>query len=104
MAELERIATVREPRRRGAVHEPPATLRVDLLAEVAGILIGTAPDSHPEQNLIAADLLREAGAPEDVIQQWIPVGRGRAEGGGAPFSRVDPVRPSPAKKPDRPAS
>ncbi|MBO2463997.1 hypothetical protein [Actinomadura violacea] len=104
VAELERIATVRERRQPSAVHEPPATLRADLLAEVAGILIGAAPDSYPEQNLIAADLLREAGAPEDIIQRWIPVGRERREGGGAPFSKAAPARPPTARKPDRPAS
>ncbi|TYK45138.1 hypothetical protein [Actinomadura decatromicini] len=91
VAELREIATVRAKPRRGSLHPPAEEFRVDLLGEVAGILIGFAPDSHPEHHLIAADLLREAGADEDVVQQWIPVGRERREGGGPAFSRAESI-------------
>lgn len=87
VAELREIATVTEKPRRGSMHQPAAILRADLLAETAGILIGFAPDDHPEHHHIAADLLRDAGADEDLVQQWVPVGRKRREGGGPAFSR-----------------
>lgn len=91
VAELRDIATVTEKTRHGSVHQPRSTLRTDLLAEIAGTLIGFAPDDHPQHNLIAADLLREAGADEEVVQQWVPVGRKRREGGGPAFSAAEPI-------------
>lgn len=82
------------PAREAAIRElqeiaaaaPPAK-RAALLAEVAGILLGAAThQSHPEQKQIAAELLREAGADETLIPQWVEVGRERAAPVGPPFS------------------
>ncbi|MDL4812834.1 hypothetical protein [Actinomadura opuntiae] len=53
LLELRQVATEQVKRRRP--HPPAERIRPDLLAEVAGLLIGTAPDSHPKQNAIAAD-------------------------------------------------
>ncbi|MCQ0012730.1 hypothetical protein [Actinomadura madurae] len=79
VAELREIATVRPKPRCGALHEPAATLRADLLAEVAGILLGTAPPDHPEAHRGAAELLVEAGADRGLLDHWIGVGRARAQ-------------------------
>jgi hypothetical protein len=87
VAELRDIATVTEEPKCGSLHQPRSEVRTDLLAETAGILLGFAPDDHPEHHRIAADLLREAGADEDAVQQWIPVGRERRETGGPAFSK-----------------
>ncbi|HEY9412505.1 MAG TPA: hypothetical protein VIP77_23220 [Jiangellaceae bacterium] len=89
VAELRGIATVSEEPKHGSLHQPRAEVRTDLLAETAGILIGFAPDDHPEHHQIAADLLRDAGADEATIQEWIPVGRKRREGGGPAFSKAE---------------
>jgi hypothetical protein len=86
IAELRAIATITPAAPPGTFHPPKPVLRTDLLGEVAGILIGAAPDTHPEHNLIAADLLRDAGADEAAVQQSIPVGRARREDAGAPLS------------------
>jgi hypothetical protein len=52
--------------------------RADLLAEVAGILIG-ASDGKPDEprSKGAAELCRLAGADEDLIPQWTGEGRRR---------------------------
>jgi hypothetical protein len=93
IAELQEIATVTDKPRRGSVHPPRAILRTDLLGQVAGILLGAATDSTRQRAEIAADLLRDAGAEEDVIQRWIPEGRDRMERSGPAFSRAEPVAP-----------
>lgn len=87
VAELRDIATVTEEPKRMSLHRPRSEVRTDLLAETAGILLGFAPDDHPEHHQIAADLLRDAGADEATIQKWIPVGRKRRKGGGPAFSK-----------------
>ena len=54
--------------------------RADLLAEVAGLALGTAESKGPEylaQGHAAAELCRLAGADESLIPQWI-----RREGAG----------------------
>lgn len=89
VAELRDIATVTEQPQRGSLRQPRSTLRTDLLAEAAGLLIGFASDDHPEHHLIAADLLRDAGADEATIQEWIPVGRERRKSGGPAFSKSE---------------
>ncbi|WP_242892365.1 hypothetical protein [Actinomadura litoris] len=79
LQELRTIATVASPGRRGSPHQPAAELRADLLAEVAGILLGfAAVDSHPEQKVIAATLLIEAGADAVEVARWEQVGLERA--------------------------
>ncbi|WP_141576103.1 hypothetical protein [Actinomadura sp. WMMA1423] len=89
VAELRDIATVHPPARRGAVHQPAPVLRADLLAEVAGLLLGTAPTDHPEANRAAAELLVEAGASRGLLDHWIGVGRARAA--RAEYALVDPA-------------
>ncbi|WP_433330036.1 hypothetical protein [Spirillospora sp. CA-294931] len=84
---LREIATQQPPRRRGSPHTPPAVLRRDLLAEVAGIYLGAAPASHPEHHRRAAELLIEAGADVTLLDQWIAEGQRRAANTGPPFSR-----------------
>jgi hypothetical protein len=63
--------------------------RADLLAEVAGILLGAGEGELDEpRSRAAAQLLVAAGADEALIPQWIEEGRRRA--GAArlpPFSR-----------------
>ena len=63
--------------------------RADLLAEVAGILLGASEGELDEpRSRAAAQLLVAAGADEALIPQWIEEGRRRA--GAArlpPFSR-----------------
>jgi hypothetical protein len=84
---LREIATEESP------HRAPR-LRTDLLAEAAGVLIGAASPTHPEHHLIAAELLIGAGADEDLVEKWIPVGRERAEP-ARPFRRDEaPTDPS----------
>lgn len=95
VAELRDIATTRPKPAPGALHQPPTTLRADLLAEVAGLLYGTAPADHPEAHHGAAELLVEAGADPSMLDHWIGVGRARAKAkasagaqlGGAGFAR-----------------
>ena len=66
--------------------------RADLLAEVAGILLGASEDELDEPRArAAAQLLVAAGANEALIPQWMEEGRRRA--GAArlpPFSRPRP--------------
>lgn len=92
VAELREIATIHPKTRHQSPHQSPAVLRADLLAEVAGILYGTAPTSHPQAHHGAAELLMEAGADRTLIDQWIEVGRQRAARGGPPFSRAQQRR------------
>jgi hypothetical protein len=65
--------------------------RSELLAEVAGLAIGTAEGKGPEyegQAQAVAELCRLAGADESLIPQWIETGRERvAAAGRPPFSR-----------------
>ena len=65
--------------------------RPDLLAEVAGISLGTSEAKGKEyraQARAVADLCRMAGADEDLIPAWIEEGKRRAEGARLPpFSR-----------------
>ena len=73
--------------------------RGDLLAEVAGLMLGTAESKGPEyeaRSQAVAELCRMAGADETVIPQWIQEGRRRAEAAQLPlFSRPgsSPRRP-----------
>jgi hypothetical protein len=56
--------------------------RGDLLAEVAGIVVGASESKGPEyeaQARVMAELCRLAGADESLIPQWIEEGRRRAE-------------------------
>ena len=56
--------------------------RSDLLAEEAGITLGTSRDKGPEywtQAEAIAELCRLAGADESLISEWIEEGRRRAE-------------------------
>jgi hypothetical protein len=85
--ELREIATVTPRAKHGAIHQPAGVLRADLLAEVAGVLLGAAGHlSRSEQNRIAAGLLIEAGADKDLIPKWTTIGRERTQPQGAPFS------------------
>ena len=72
--------------------------RTDLLAEVAGILIGFHEREMDEPRVkTAARLLIVAGADESLIPQWVEEGRRRAEAARLPpFSR--PGRPP--RRPD----
>jgi hypothetical protein len=57
--------------------------RADLLAEVAGIRLGTAESKGPEyvaQAEAIARLCRAAGADLEAISEWIEEGRRRAAG------------------------
>lgn len=84
------------PAREAAIHElreiveaAPADRRGALLAHVAGVLLGAAEGtSHPEQAEIAAQLLIEAGADEDLIPEWTATGRARVQRQGPPFSET----------------
>jgi hypothetical protein len=61
--------------------------RADLLAEVAGIAIGTSEARGPEYATLGqavAELCRLAGADEDLIPEWIEEGRRRAEAARRP--------------------
>jgi hypothetical protein len=67
--------------------------RADLLAEVAGLLIGFH-EGGPEEPRArsAAQMCRLAGADEDLIPQWAKEGRRRAEAARLPpFSRPRPA-------------
>ncbi|MFI0406564.1 hypothetical protein [Actinomadura sp. 3N508] len=90
VAELREIATVRAKPRRRSVHPPAETLRTDLLGQVAGILLGTAPSAHPEKHLIGVELLRDAGADAEQVQRWILIGLERAGSGGPPSTDAPP--------------
>jgi len=62
--------------------------RADLLAQVAGVELGSRsgePDDSVGQRI--AELCRLAGAKEDEIQQWVQVGKTRKENAR---SRVPP--------------
>jgi len=73
--------------------------RPDLLAEVAGLALGSAERRGPEyeaRGQAVAELCRMAGADEALIPQWIDEGRRRAEAAELPpFSR-------PGRAPRRP--
>ena len=66
--------------------------RPDLLAEVAGLALGSAERRGPEyeaRGQAVAELCRMAGADEALIPQWIDEGRRRAEAAKLPpFSRT----------------
>jgi hypothetical protein len=74
--------------------------RSDLLAEVAGLALGTAQDKDQEyqaRGQAIAELCRMAGADQSLIPQWFQIGRERAAmAGGPPFSqpRRRKARPS----------
>lgn len=81
IAELKEIATVGR------------TLRTDLLAEWAGICLGTADadDILGPHRRIQADLLIAAGAgPPELIEQWREIGKVRAERAEPASVRRDP--------------
>jgi hypothetical protein len=65
--------------------------RSDLLAEVAGLALGTAEGKGREyqgRGQAIAELCRMAGAGESLIPQWLQVGRERAAmAGRPPFSQ-----------------
>jgi hypothetical protein len=72
--------------------------RADLLAEVAGIALGTSEVRGPEYEVQArgvADLCRAAGADEQAIPAWAEEGRRRAE------ERRMPPFSQPARRPPR---
>ena len=73
--------------------------RGDLLAEVAGLALGSANSRGPvyeARGQAAGELYRMAGADEALIPQWIQEGRRRAEAAKLPpFSR-------PGRAPRRP--
>ncbi|GAA2074389.1 hypothetical protein GCM10009780_08080 [Actinomadura alba] len=67
--------------------------RTDLLAQVAGLLLGYAPpgDAMHEHNRIAAELLIDAGADPGAVRAWIEIGgERRANARARPFSRPLP--------------
>jgi hypothetical protein len=68
--------------------------RADLLAQVAGLLEGSA-EGQPDELLKrqAAQLCREAGADEALIPQWIEEGRRRADALRPPFGAPRRIRP-----------
>jgi hypothetical protein len=56
--------------------------RGDLLAEVAGLMLGSAMGKGPEyeaRGQVVAELCRMAGAGEALIPEWIEEGRRRGE-------------------------
>ena len=65
--------------------------RFDLLAESAGLAVGTAEGKGQEyqaRGQAIAELCRMAGADESVIPRWLQVGRERAAmTGRPPFSQ-----------------
>jgi hypothetical protein len=73
--------------------------RGDLLAEVAGVALGTSQGKGEEygaQSQAVAGLCRSAGADEDLILGWIEEGRRRAEAASLPpFSRPGRAPPRP---------
>jgi len=73
--------------------------RGDLLAEVAGVALGTSEGKGEEyraQSQAVAGLCRAAGADEDLILGWIEEGRRRAEAARLPpFSRPGRAPPRP---------
>lgn len=73
--------------------------RSDLLAEVAGIAVGTAEgrgDEYRAQAQAVAGLCLAAGADEDLIPEWTEEGRRRAElRRHPPFSRPGRTPPRP---------
>jgi hypothetical protein len=73
--------------------------RSDLVAEVAGLALGTAEGMGQEYHVrwqAIAELCRMAGADESLIPRWRQIGRERAEmAGRPPFSQ--PRRP-PARR------
>ena len=68
-----------------------------LLAEVAGLALGTAEGKGPEYQSKAravADLCRRAGADEKLIPGWTQTGRERARAASlAPFTAPRRIRP-----------
>jgi hypothetical protein len=61
--------------------------RADLLAEVAGLALGTSEARGPEYAAMGqavADLCRLAGADEQALAAWIEEGRRRAEAARRP--------------------
>jgi hypothetical protein len=83
LTEAEKAAAVAELRE-------TANGRTDLLAEVAGILLGAHEGELDEAKArAAAELCRLAGADEDLIPQWVEEGKRRAEAARLPpFSRT----------------
>jgi hypothetical protein len=77
-----------EPRPAGAAElRQVAGQRADLLAEVAGLALGTAEGKGPEyqaRGQAIAELCRLADADEDLIPQWAEIGRERAEAAQRP--------------------
>jgi hypothetical protein len=73
--------------------------RSDLLAETAGLALGTSESRGEEYRAQAhavAELCRLAGADENLIPQWIEEGRCRAE------ARRHPPSSRPGRTPPRP--
>jgi hypothetical protein len=71
--------------------------RSDLLAQVAGLALGTTEskgDEYRARGQATAELCRLAGADEDLIPQWTEEGRRRAEAARLPpFSQPRPTPP-----------
>ena len=73
--------------------------RPDLLAEVAGLALGSAERKGPEyeaRGQAVAELCRMAGADEALIPQWIEQGRRRAEA-----AKLPPIQPTLCSAPGR---
>jgi hypothetical protein len=80
MTEAETIAAAAELRE-------VAADRADLLAEVAGIALGTAEsrgEGYEARAQAVAELCRMAGADESLIPQWVVEGRRRAKAARIP--------------------
>jgi hypothetical protein len=61
--------------------------RADLLAQEAGLALGTSEDRGTEyraRGQAVAKLCRMAGASEELVPQWIAEGKRRAEAGRKP--------------------
>jgi hypothetical protein len=74
--------------------------RADLLAEVAGLLVGFYRRTVEELRArAAAGYCIAAGADPDLIPRWIEVGRRRAAAAQPPCTRVAAVRPPRLRQP-----
>ena len=61
--------------------------RADLLAESAGLAVGTHEGGRDEARHLQAQLCIDAGADLSLIPQWVEEGRRRAGGSPSPLRR-----------------